>query len=182
MVWGLNNASNKLTGKTPSELLLRYRPRSAAEAKILYSIGESTCDNDREKTRENAASVIQCNQKEQEARYNRKRGLQKQYGSDEVVVTKRAISSNEGSRKNCCRSTLDRIRSPRYTIVSDAVSWTSWARHAAGSRCRMDPGGRLQPWSLGVSDIDSAGGEDELGMPRSSSTHLRKRYDPLGHG
>lgn len=64
VVWGINNTINKATGKYPSELLLGFRPRNAAESRILNAIGNDSDDPvDREQSREEAAEAIRNHSK-----------------------------------------------------------------------------------------------------------------------
>lgn len=172
IVWGLNNTVNKATGKYPSELLLGFRPRGAAESRIINSLGEVASIPSRDQARKEAEEVIKRNQKDQEARYNRKRALPRQFNRNDLVMVRRVVSSNEGSSKKLLPKyagpyqVTKVLNNDRY-VVEDVKG----AERTQKPYCGVVPGEKLKHCATEVSDSDSEG-SGCTDVPHG--THMRK--------
>lgn len=97
--WALNNTVNKSTGKSPSELLLGYRPRNRIEVVLLNDVGEVSHDADRSNTRKKASDAIKKSQCKMKARYDLWRADSRVFKRGDAVGVRRVITSNEGASK-----------------------------------------------------------------------------------
>lgn len=97
--WGINTTISTVTGKSPYEIFLGYRPRGINDAFLVHEV----CDEepqDLEGMRVKVAQKIEEQQKVQKLHYDAKHAKPKKYQVGQQVVVYRAKCSNDGkSRK-----------------------------------------------------------------------------------
>lgn len=97
--FAMNNTVNTTTGKTPSELLMGYRPRGVSDAPLTVEIQKDrpTTSNLFE-SRKVASARTRVAQEKSKERYDRKRKTPKEYREGELVLVKKQ-RTGEGSKK-----------------------------------------------------------------------------------
>lgn len=97
--FALNNSVNATTGKTPSELLMGYRPRNPAEAIINVEIQPNRpIVNSLKELREEVYQQIKRKQNNQKKRFDKKRKIARKYEVDDLVLVQKQHTT-EGSKK-----------------------------------------------------------------------------------
>jgi hypothetical protein len=96
--WGLNTSVNKTTGRTAYEPLLGYQPRQAHDSFLIAEVcsGVDAHDKHLSLTREQACIRTQKKQADQKARYDRTRKRTPHYSVGQLVLVRKAPSTNDG--------------------------------------------------------------------------------------
>lgn len=105
--FSINNVMNNTTRKTPSELLMGYKPRGASDSLLTIEIQKNRpTTSDIRETRQAARLRTQIAQQKSKERFDRKRKNPKTYYEGELVLVKKQ-KIGEGSKK-----LLDNYRGP----------------------------------------------------------------------
>lgn len=157
--FSMNNTINSSTGKTPSEVLMGYKPRSEPDAKITNEIqpARPTCSNLSE-VRKEIVLKTRKQQQQQKDRYDRKRKSPRRYKEADLVVVKKP-KIGEGSKKLLPNykgpfRITKRLPNDRY-LVEEIVGST----RSRGAKFRkVEAVDHLKPWvpGGGVSSEDEA--------------------------
>jgi hypothetical protein len=98
--WGLKTTSNKITGKTPYELLLGYRPRQANDSFLSTEVYDIPHNANLAVTREQTSERIRTKQVQQKARYDLSQKPIPKYCVGKHVLILKVIPTNDGKSKN----------------------------------------------------------------------------------
>jgi hypothetical protein len=163
--WGLNTSVNKTTGRTPYELLLGYQPRQAHDSFLSAEVcsGDDAHDRHLSRTREQARIRTQKKQAEQKARYDRTRKRTPHYSVGQLVLVRKAPSTNDGKSKKLLPKysgpyEIKKILDADRFVVSDVSGSTRSRRPYEG----VVSGDKLKSYGMTTrSDIDCSTESDE---------------------
>lgn len=107
----LNNSVNKVTGRTPNELLFGYKPIALCEALLVNNLTEAGERLDLRVTRAKARELLDEDQKRQMRRFNARRYTKSPYKPGDIVLI-RISKGNPGYKK-----LKGRFRSIPYKVL-----------------------------------------------------------------
>lgn len=100
----INCSTNRTTRRSPTELLLGYKPRSMADAKLIASIQDTLDQIDLREMREDAKKSTEIEQLKQKRRYDSRRYKPPTYEEGDVVMVQANPVATGESRKLSARA------------------------------------------------------------------------------